>query len=65
MVNVYVWTLQELHGDARLSEVVDDNLQAFFVGLGVEVSQQGNVETIILFPPWKGTIRSVLNTVKT
>lgn len=51
MVNVYVWTLQELHGDARLSEVLDDNLQAFFVGLGVEVSQHGNVETIILFPP--------------
>lgn len=48
-----MWTLQKLQGDASLFQVFYNNIELLCVGLGVEVSQEHNVETITLLPPEK------------
>ena len=40
--------LQELQCDASAGEVADDDVQLLWVGLGVEVSEDGDAETLVL-----------------
>lgn len=48
-----VWTLQELQCDASLFQVFNNDVKVLWAGLSVEVSQEGDVQTIVLFPPEK------------
>lgn len=45
--------LQELQGDSRLFQVVNNNIQFVWTGFCVQISQEDNVEPVALLPPLK------------
>lgn len=48
-----VGALQKLQSDVSFFQVFNNNIQLVRAGLSVEVSQEGNVETMELVPPEK------------